>query len=302
MRIWRKLWSERRWYWRLPRLLVLFCLLSCGCAMLMENRLVYFPSKYPEGDWGLAQAAPTASRNYPRIEEVRFQAADGVRLHGWYAEPWREIDGRQQPQPSLATLLYLHGNGGNITDRYARLVRLANIPVAVFVFDYRGYGRSEGSPNEAGVYRDAHAAWDYLTRTRGLPPQRLVLYGESLGGAPACELATTAAPAGLVLVSTFTSLPDMKDLTYPFIPTFLMRHRMNNRERIACIGCPKLILHGDADEVIPFAMGQRLAAAARPPVTFVPLPGAGHNDIDYTAGEAHDRALREFLAAVVPAP
>jgi fermentation-respiration switch protein FrsA (DUF1100 family) len=199
--------------------------------------------------------------------------------------------------PADTVILYLHGNAGNVTHRYDSITGLVTLPARVFIVDWRGYGKSEGSPSEQGLYRDARAAWRYLIERKGVRPEQIVLLGESVGGAPALQLATEVEPAGVILQGAFTSLPDMAREQFPFVPRFVVRTRMDNIGKIARVSCPKLILHAPADEVVPFAHGQRLFEAARPPKQFYVVEGAGHNDMDIVGGAAYLRTLGTFIAA-----
>jgi fermentation-respiration switch protein FrsA (DUF1100 family) len=193
-------------------------------------------------------------------------------------------------------VLFLHGNAGNVTDRYELIGALIRIPSRVFIIDYRGYGKSEGSPSEQGVYRDARAAWDFLTRRLGIAPNRIVIYGESLGGAAAIDLAAHESPGGLIVQSSFTSMPDMVSHLMPVYPRFLLQTRMDSISKIAKIDCPKLFVHGTVDELVPFEMGQRLYSASPAPKEFHEVQGAGHNDVFETGGKAYLDRLRAFVS------
>jgi len=176
-----------------------------------------------------------------------------VRLHGW----WIRRIGSGDDDP---VLLFFHGNAGNLSHRAELLFELAiRVPARVFVVGYRGYGRSEGRPSEDGLYRDARAAWRHLTGEGGLPPDRIVIFGKSLGGAVAIDLATEVDPGGLIVESSFTSIPDMAGKHYPFVPKFMVRTRMNSLAKITTISCPKLFIHSKADRVVPYALGRKLS-------------------------------------------
>lgn len=286
--------------WRLPRMCLMFALCVTGCALLFENRLIYHPTRYPGGYYEYAEAAPEKGVVYPKIEDWWFTTADGKRLHGWYASPHRlDDDGREVAVESRGVLLWLHGNAGNVTHRYQRLWRFMSLPADVFIFDYRGFGRSEGRPNEEGLYRDADAAWRYLTEERQIDRGRIVLYGVSLGAAPAIELATRVQPVGLITEAAFTSIPDMGRIALPIVPRFLVRTQMNSLEKIPGINCPKLLIHGTSDEVIPFRMGPRLFEAAGEPKEFYEVPGAMHDDVDVVGGATYMGRIRTFLDTVV---
>jgi fermentation-respiration switch protein FrsA (DUF1100 family) len=220
------------------------------------NALLYFPSREL-----LAE---------PRVpfEDVWF---DG--LHGW----WVPATGA----PRLGGVLFLHGNAGNIGDRVAHLELLARAGFGVLAFDYRGYGRSGGRPDEPGTYRDARAALEVLRERDG---KRIIYLGESLGGAIALELALSAPPAGLVLQSTFTSIRDMARLHYPFIPRAAVPDAYPSLRLIAGLRAPLLFLHGDRDEVVPLMYGEALFEAAPEPKTMHVFRGVAHNDVLTRAG------------------
>ena len=194
-----------------------------------------------------------------------------------------------------ATLLYLHGNGGNISHRYEFINELVQLPVNVLIIDYRGYGKSEGRPSEAGLYMDARAAWDYLTKERAVPASRIVIFGKSLGGAVAVELATKVEACGLVVQSSFTSVADMAGEVLPFVPRFLIRTKMDSLSKIASVSSPKLFIHSQADEIVPYRLGRRLFDAARPPKQFYEVKGAPHNLTNTIGGAPYYEALRTFI-------
>lgn len=295
--IWRRLLHDRAWPWRLLRMALLFCILFVITMMFLENHYIYHPLRYPDGDnWDVRGYRVPPGKVGMTVEDVWLQSADGVRIHAWYFQPARNVDGALQPVPVRGAVLWCHGNAGNISNRYWRVEPLKDLDVAVLLFDYRGYGRSDGSPSEQGLYRDTQAAWDHLTVARGFPAEQIMIVGISLGGAPATELATRVRPAGLVLESTFTSIPDMARIVMPVMPSVFIRQRMDTAARIGHIACPLLIIHGDSDRTIPFDMGARLYAAAAEPKTFLAVPGADHDDLAYTDEAAYAAAYRRFFA------
>ncbi|HXV44855.1 MAG TPA: alpha/beta hydrolase, partial [Anaerolineae bacterium] len=168
--------------------------------------------------------------------------------------------------------------------------------MSVLIIDYRGYGQSEGRPSEQGTYLDAEVAWRYLTVERQLPPNQIILFGESLGGAVAAWLAQTGSPGGLILLSTFTSVPDIGAQTYPFLPVRLLaRVNYNTLARLPEIKCPVLIIHSPDDEVVPYSHSQQLFAAANTPKEFLTLRG-GHNEGVLLSATAYEAGLEAFLA------
>jgi fermentation-respiration switch protein FrsA (DUF1100 family) len=227
--------------------------------MFLENRLVYHPVPYPVGDWQPAGLS---------FEDAQFTADDGTALHGWYIA-------HQEPR---AVVLFLHGNAGNIAGRAEFLRSVHALRASVLALDYRGFGRSQGSPTEAGVIADARAARAWLAVKTGLREAEIVLWGESLGCGVAIELATDGAKA-LILEHAFTSLPDVAAHHYAWMPVrLLMRNRMRAVDKIAQFRGPLLQAHGDADSVIPYEVGRRLFETANEPKEFVTIPGGDHND------------------------
>jgi fermentation-respiration switch protein FrsA (DUF1100 family) len=220
-------------------------------------------------------------------EIVGLRTADGVRLSALYL-----------PNPSGDhTLLYSHGNAEDLGGVYPLLVRLREIGFSVLAYDYRGYGTSEGKPSERGAYADIDAAYAYLTTTLGIPPGHIIAYGRSVGAGPAVDLAARRPIGGLVLESAFTTA--LRVITrVPLLPF----DRFRNIDKIGRVGCPVLVMHGRADEVVPFAHGLALWRAAPEPKRFLWVDGAGHNDFWLVAGREAARALGELAALVGTRP
>jgi fermentation-respiration switch protein FrsA (DUF1100 family) len=174
--------------------------------------------------------------------------------------------------------------------------------VSVLLFDYRGYGKSEGSPDEEGTYRDARAAYRHAVEEKGVAPKDLVLFGESLGAAIAVQMALDRPAGALVLESPFTSIPEMARAAYPFLPPIgpLIRTRYETIAKVQRLTLPLLVLHGERDQIVPFAQGRRVFEAAGGSKRFFAIPGAGHNDTYVSGGEAYWRALRDFFEALPP--
>ncbi len=238
----------------------------------------------------------TPARAGLAYESVEIVARDGVRLHGWLlpAEP-----------ESRGVLLFFHGNAGNISHRIASLRVFVRLGLDVLIVDYRGYGRSEGEVSEAGTYLDAEAAWRYLVDGRGVPPERIVIFGRSLGAAVAAQLASQQAPGALILESGFTSVPDLAQQYYPIFPAHLLaRFDYATEYYLGSVRSPVLIVHSPDDEIIPFEHGKALFAAAPEPKSFLELRG-GHNDGFLVSGRTYLEGLDRFLTrhfGEAPAP
>ena len=249
---------------------------------ILDQFLVYHPAPWVERDWARLSRLP--------LQEVWFEAADGTRLFGWYVES----SGGQ------ATLLWCHGNAGNIINRLENLAELYRYGFSVFLFDYRGYGRSQGLPTEEGLYQDALAAYASLTERRGIAPERLIIFGRSLGGAIAAEVASQRPAAGLVLESTFPSVAALAKYHYLGLPVhWLLGARFTLVDRLPRIAVPILVVHGDRDDIVPLELGQRVFQAARDPKTFYLVQGAGHNDLYQVGGVPYFQRLRRFADEVV---
>ena len=218
-------------------------------------------------------------------EDVHIDTDDGETLHGWLV-PARE---------PAATVLFFHGNAGNISHRLDTLAIFHQLGLDVLMIDYRGYGESTGRPSEQGTYRDARAAWDYLVRERAVPEQRIVLFGRSLGGAVATWLATQVRPHALVVESTFTSVPERAAELFPWLPARLLsRFRYDSLQRIAEVQTPVLVIHSPDDEVVPFHHGQALYRAAASPKAFARIRG-DHNGGFLLSRERYMAQWRRFL-------
>jgi fermentation-respiration switch protein FrsA (DUF1100 family) len=275
----------RRWWYfpfRIARLVAMVYLGLMLCAMFFEEKLIFFPSPYPEGNW-----KPHALE----FEDVEFAAADGVHLHGWYCPV-------ANPR---AVVLMSHGNAGNITHRTDEiLLWQRHLRVSVFIYDYRGFGRSEGSPNEAGVYADARGAYRWLTEDKGIDAGEVVFRGESIGSAVSLQLALDVPHRALIMESPFTSAVDVGRLHYGWLPVRLvMRNRFESIDKIGKYRGPLLITHGTRDSIIPFTMGQALFDRANEPKTFYAVKGADHNDVPFAGGTAYFQAIDRFLKSTV---
>ena len=223
------------------------------------------------------------------FDDVRIATADGEHLHGWYV-PASEARG---------TLLFFHGNAGNISHRLESIAIFNALGLDVLIVDYRGYGQSTGKPSEQGTYRDAQATWDYLVDERGLAPGRIVVFGRSLGGAVgawlAARLPEEAAPAAVIIESSFTSGADMARRLYPIYPAGLLtRLKYPVVDYAARLRSAVLVVHSRDDEIIPFAMGRAIHDAAPEPKSFLELRG-DHNAGFWISRAAYAAGLEAFL-------
>ena len=254
-------------------------LLTVAAIRLLENSLIYHPPRFPEG-------FPPSEIYKRQVEEVWLTTLDKVRVNAWYL-----------PNPaSEKALLWFHGNAENIGYDFDHLTFYSRLAVNVLAVDYRGYGKSEGSPDEAGVYRDADAAYDYLIQERHIQPKNIVVFGHSLGGAVAIDLASRRECGGLIVQSSFTSAKDMARRVFriPFFE-YIPKSQFDSLAKIRRVRAPILIVHGTRDETVPFSMGQRLFAAAPEPKFFFPVQGAGHNDVIEIGGDGLVDCLKSFL-------
>jgi fermentation-respiration switch protein FrsA (DUF1100 family) len=250
---------------------------------LLDQFFVYHPEPWQDRDWARLSGLP--------LEDVWFPAADGARLFGWYVES----------AATNAVLLWCHGNAGNIINRLDNLKRLYLTGLSVFLFDYRGYGRSQSlRPSEGGLYQDALGAYDYLARTKMSRPERIVLFGRSLGAAVAGELAVQRPAAGLILETPFPSVEAVARYYYGGLPVhWLLGAEFRLVDRLPHLSLPKLIVHGDRDETIPIEFGRQVFDAAIPPKEWYVIRGADHNNTYQVGGDAYFRRLAEFIHKAV---
>lgn len=248
--------------------------------MIFEEKLIFFPIRFPEGDWN-----PIMPSGFS-LEDV-FIESEGQKIHAWYIKPEKLLfDG---------AVLLCHGNAGNLTTRLPKALAIAACGIPVLLFDYRGYGKSDdGSINEKSIYTDSQAAYNWLI-SKGFAQNKIVIHGISLGGGAACYLAEKNKPLALSLESTFTSIPDMCKVVYPFLPKFIVSTKFNNLERISKLSIPLHIIHGTADELIPVSMGEKLFSAAPEPKFYVSVEGAGHGDLLEKAGALFGDSINKFL-------
>lgn len=220
-------------------------------------------------------------------EDVAIVTGDGLSLHGWYV-----------PAPSSRVLLFFHGNAGNISHRLASIRQFHSLGLSILIIDYRGYGESEGEPSESGLQRDAEAAWRYLTETRKAAPENIVLFGRSLGGSVAAWLAARTQPRALIVESAFTSVPDIAQEVYPWLPArWLSRMQHATRGYVREVHCPVLVIHSRNDEIIPYHHGERIFAAANEPRALLTIAGS-HNDSFVGDEEGYLEGIQGFLSEI----
>ncbi len=261
---------------RIGLLFVLLLILS-GCNV--DKGFIFFPDH---------QITTTPKDIGLPFEDLYLTTADNVRINAWFV-----------PHPNAhATLLWLHGNGGNLSNRVDQLQKFhAQFPVHILMIDYREYGRSEGSVSEEGTYRDAQAAYDYLATK----PNRgtIIVYGQSLGAAVAVETALTRPAHALILEAPFLSIREMAKVHYGWLPVSgLITTRYDNIAKIGKVRVPLLLLHGDRDETVPYAHGQGLFSAAVAPKQFYTIQNAGHNDTYEVGGAGYFKAIAQFIEAL----
>lgn len=263
--------------------LIIYLAIGYGALLLLvfvaQSHLIYFP----QIDRNLIM---TPAQHGLAYESVTMTTPDNETLHGWFVPAVSAAKG---------TILFMHGNAGNISHRRDYLLTFHRLGYDTFIFDYRGYGKSSGSPSEAGTYQDALTAWHYLTGIKAVSPSRIVLFGESLGGAVAAWLAAKKGPGALVLASVFTSVPDLAAELYPFLPVrWLSRFQYSTIDYLRSVTCPVLVAHSPQDEIVPFTHGQALFLAAAEPRQFLTLQG-GHNEGFIFSRREWAMALDEFI-------
>lgn len=243
---------------------------------LIEDRMIYYPVKFPNGYW--------KTTGLP-LQDCYFKTEDGLKLHGWFLPA----------SGANRTLLWLHGNAGNISHRLDNIKRFAGHGFQLFIFDYRGYGRSAGKPSEKGLYLDAQAAFDFLVKKKKLLPENIVIFGRSLGGGAATDLALQRPAAGLILESTFTSVGQIAREMFPILPsTRVIKNQFNSLEKVKKLKMPLLIIHGKQDDLIPFHHGETLFQQAPEPKYFYPVTNAGHNNLYQVGGTVYFQRLKKF--------
>ena len=261
------------WAW------LLFAVIYVGFGLmlyLLQSRFLYCPVKkilYTPQDIGL------------KYEDITLTSSNGIEINGWYI-----------PVPDANfTILFCHGNGGNITHRLDSIQQFNQLGMNCLIFDYQGYGRSGGKPTEQGTYDDARAAYDWLINEKGLAPENIIIFGRSLGSSIAAKLATEVDCASLAIESSFTSYLDMAKNYYPYMPVRLfVSYKYNTAECLESVSCPVLIIHSPDDETIPFRFGRKLYEVADEPKEFIEISG-GHNDGFLTSDHVYKTAWQNWL-------
>ena len=266
-----------RMIWSIISIAILSYIGFLVIIFVTQPSLIYFPEK---------EFFETPDQTGLSYETISFETADGVKLSGWFIPA-------EKPR---GVILFCHGNAGNISHRMASIHIFHRLGFSTFIFDYRGYGTSEGKPTEKGTYLDAEAAWYYLTKKRHVPSTEIILFGRSIGGAIAAWLAQDHTPKALIIESTFTSVPDIAANLYPFLPVRLLsRFDYNAREYIKRVNCPILVIHSINDDIIPFSHGRQLFEAAKEPKEFLEIAGT-HNDGFMTSGKSYEEGLAAFIS------
>ncbi|MHC1729036.1 MAG: alpha/beta hydrolase [Syntrophobacteraceae bacterium] len=263
----------------LAGILVVFCV----GLYVFQSHLVYFPDR---------TLAATPHDIGLRYETVSLETRDGVKLSAWFV----------QAEKPRGVVLFCHGNGGNISHRLENIRIFNQMNLSALLFDYRGFGQSEGKPTEAGTYQDASAAWEYLLQKKNIAPERIILYGESLGGAIAAWLARERDPAALVLASAFISVPELASKLYPFLPVKLLsRFSYDTKAYLKNVHCPLLIVHSPDDEIVPYAHGRALYDAAKGSGEFLEIRG-DHNSGFLSSEKTYTDGLNRFVTKSMGRP
>jgi fermentation-respiration switch protein FrsA (DUF1100 family) len=243
---------------------------------IMQPRFLYSPVR---------EVACTPDGLELDFEDVVFKSADGLKLSGWYIPA----------KNSKFTVLFCHGNGGNMMHRLDSIDIFHNLGLNCFIFDYRGYGDSQGKPSEEGTFLDAEAAYKWLTEEKKTPADNIVIFGRSLGGSIAAQLATKVKAGALIIESTFTSYVDMGKKFYPYMPVrWFARFSYRTIDFIKDVHCPAMLIYSRNDELVPFEFGSELYEAANEPKEFVEIFGS-HNDGFLVSGETYKEAWIEWL-------
>lgn len=252
-------------------------MLLVGFVYIQQSSMVYYPTKDIEG---------TPANIGLKYEEITLKTKDSVNLSAWYV-PAKDKRG---------VVLFCHGNAGNISHRLDSIRIFHDLGLSVLIFDYRGYGSSEGSPTEEGTYLDAESAWEYLVSVKGARPEKIILFGRSMGSAVAAELALRHPAAGIIIESGFKSIPALGAKFFPYLPIRLIsRFQYSTIDKVSRINMPKLFIHSPQDEMIPYEHGAALFEKAKEPKEFLQITG-GHNEGFLTSGKVYTDGLNRFIS------
>lgn len=264
-------------------LLISFAFTIASCASInpvekLARKVIFYPDRV---------VSRTPQSIGLSFEDIYFMTQDKMKLNGWLIKS----------EENQGTLLFLHGNAGNISHRLDKIMTFHRLGLNVFIIDYRGYGKSDGTPTEQGVYQDAESAYDYLINRGDVDSKRIIVYGESLGGAVAIDLATKRKIAGLIADSTFTSVPAMASESSSLVPGFMINTKMDSIAKVKNIFVPKLFIHSVDDDIIPFYMGKKLFDEAPAPKGFLRIRG-GHNDGYFRSKTVFTEGIKDFLGKI----
>ncbi len=273
--------------------IVITIILIMGFISFIEKQYIFHPNKdiysTPE-DLGL------------KYDDIMFTTEDGLKLNGWFVPGKMDSQTRESMDPqnseSMNTLLWFHGNAGNISHRIENIEMLYDrLLVNIFIFDYRQFGKSEGKISEQGTYIDARAALKYLHSRKDVDPEKIIFFGRSLGSAVAVDLALKEKCRALILESPFSSIKEMVKALYPFLPiSYFVRTKYDTLSKIRDVKAPVLIIHGDKDDLVPIEQGRKLYETANGPKEFYTIPEANHNDTYIAGGEKYFDVIRRFVS------
>jgi len=273
------------WLLRTSVISIIAYIAFCTMIYFMQPGMIFYPD-IPGRE--LVSTPDSIGLNY---QDVELATEDNIKLHSWFIAA-------NTPSPIQKTILFFHGNAGNISHRLDSINIFHKLGMNVFIIDYRGYGQSTGRIAEAGIYLDAKAAWLYLTKQRGIKPNNIIIFGRSLGGSVAAWLASQHTPAALIVESSFSSVASMGKRIYPYLPVSLIsRYNFNTKKYIKAIHCPVLVAHSFNDNIIPYEEGQDIYNTAPYPKQFLKMQG-GHNDGFLVSGKEYVSGLESFILEI----
>ncbi|MCK5336946.1 MAG: alpha/beta hydrolase [Gammaproteobacteria bacterium] len=272
------------WFWKV---LPIGAVVYFGFAALIyfkQPEMLFYP------DISGRELVTTPQSRGMHYENIELVTSDNIKLHGWFIFANKSVENQKEE-----TVLFFHGNAGNISHRLDSIEQFHQLGLNVFIIDYRGYGQSTGKITETGTYRDAEAAWLYLTKNRAINENEIIIFGRSLGASIAAWLAQRVTPAGLIIESSFSSVPSMGQRFYPFLPVRLLsRFQYDTKKYIKAISCPVLVAHSREDEIIPYGEGMDVFNAAPEPKQFLQMRG-GHNDGFIVSGSDYVNGIESFI-------